>query len=67
MILTLSDGRTIHQDSAGHIITPVVPDEQFDIDNPDTWESDRAWLFAKVGKRIWTKEGIVTIIGISSS
>lgn len=52
MILVLSNGqqKTIRGDET--VIVPL-PGREFSIDNAATWESDRAWAFATVGRRIW--------------
>lgn len=65
MRLHLSNGETMTVHHAETVIHPVVPAEQFDINNESHWESDRAWLFAKVGDRIWTGKTVATIEGVS--
>jgi hypothetical protein len=56
MILLLSNGQTKAVEREDVVIVPV-PGKVFDIENGDTWESDRAWAFAKVGRKIWTEVG----------
>jgi hypothetical protein len=66
MTLVLSNGKTIQQDSAGHVIIPTVDDTEFDIDDPDTWESDQACACNLKGKRIWKDGKIVTVMEVRS-
>jgi len=65
MILQLSNGETKSVDSAATLICPI-PGKTFNIDDPATWEDDRAWVFARVGTPIWTgKENeVATIVAI---
>ena len=65
MKLKLSNGKVKEVDSWSHVIVPVV--ENFDIDDSMTWESDRAWAFAKIGQKIWTGKGneVATILEIN--
>lgn len=51
------DGTIARFDSSEHIITTRRAAEEFDIDNPETWESDRAWVYfcqplAAVGRKV---------------
>jgi hypothetical protein len=56
MILVLSNGQTRVVEREDVVIVPI-PGRVFDIEKMDTWESDRAWAFATVGRKIWTEVG----------
>lgn len=56
MVLHLSNGNTQKIGKEETVIVPVLG-RQFNIEDPDTWESDRAWAFAQVGQDIWTGVG----------
>ncbi len=61
MILTLENGQVVKMDSQEVLIVPL-PDKTFNINDPTTWESDRAWIFAKPGTTIWTGKGNETSV-----
>jgi hypothetical protein len=56
MILHLSNGKTQKIRKEETVIVPLAG-KQFNINDPDTWESDRAWAFVSVGQEIWTGVG----------
>ncbi len=65
MKLHLDNGTVLEVSGAETQIRPL-PNRQFNVDDPNTWESDRAWTF-QVGHQIWTGQDneIATITAIS--
>ncbi len=51
MTLVLANGERKTVEGRDTVIVATRPNPS--IDDPATWESDRAWLFARVGRVVW--------------
>jgi len=49
MTIYLANGQTVQVDGAAHIVLAHAKDT-YNPDDPNTWEDDRAWAAARVGR-----------------